>query len=101
MFVDRFGPGLWSHRTRFIEPAWRTILNSKALLVVLWESFQAIQTCCPPAHQLPEGRLWRVKLVWLVKKGRQIHKTRRQLSWRSDSRLDLRGGSRSDPCAAA
>jgi glutathionylspermidine synthase len=39
MFVDRFSLDLWSHRTDFIEPVWRTILSSKALLVVLSELF--------------------------------------------------------------
>lgn len=39
MFTDRFGPELASRRTRFMEPAWRTVLNSKGLLPVLWELF--------------------------------------------------------------
>jgi glutathionylspermidine synthase len=39
MLTDRFGPELPSRRTRFIEPPWRTVLNSKGLLPVLWELF--------------------------------------------------------------
>jgi len=39
MFTDRFGLELPLRRTRFIEPAWRTVLNSKGLLPILWALF--------------------------------------------------------------
>lgn len=39
MFEDRFGYELVSSGTNFIEPAWRAVLNSKALLPILWELF--------------------------------------------------------------
>jgi glutathionylspermidine synthase len=52
LFTDRFGPDLWSRRTRFIEPAWRTVLNSKGLLAVLWELFPGHPNLLP-AHLSP------------------------------------------------
>jgi glutathionylspermidine synthase len=53
MFTDRFGPDLWSNRTRFIEPVWRTVLNSKGLLAVLWELFPGHPNLLP-AHLSPK-----------------------------------------------
>jgi glutathionylspermidine synthase len=37
MFADSFGSLLASHDTRFIEPAWKTLLSNKGLLALLWQ----------------------------------------------------------------
>jgi glutathionylspermidine synthase len=36
---EEFGPKLLRAPTRWVEPAWKTILSSKAILAVLWEMF--------------------------------------------------------------
>jgi glutathionylspermidine synthase len=36
MFADSFGAQLASHATRFIEPAWKTLISNKGLLALLW-----------------------------------------------------------------
>jgi glutathionylspermidine synthase len=37
MFTDSFGSQLARHDTRFIEPAWKTLLSNKGLLALLWQ----------------------------------------------------------------
>jgi len=39
MFSDSFGPQIAAHTTRFIEPAWKTILSNKGILPLLWELY--------------------------------------------------------------
>lgn len=40
MAVDEFAPRLnEEHGTRFIEPAWKSILSNKGMLAILWEMF--------------------------------------------------------------
>jgi glutathionylspermidine synthase len=36
-FVERFGPKIPRSGTRFIEPAWKAMLSTKAILPLLWE----------------------------------------------------------------
>jgi glutathionylspermidine synthase len=39
MFSDAFGPQIQTHATRFLEPAWKTVLSNKGILAVLWKLF--------------------------------------------------------------
>ncbi|MBK8040139.1 MAG: glutathionylspermidine synthase family protein [Verrucomicrobiaceae bacterium] len=39
MLAERFAPHVRGARCRFVEPAWRHLLSSKAMLAVLWELF--------------------------------------------------------------
>jgi glutathionylspermidine synthase len=39
MMADEFGAKIASSTTKFIEPAWKMLLSSKALLPILWEKF--------------------------------------------------------------
>ena len=39
MMKDQFGPHLLACRTCWLEPPWKMILSSKAILVVLWDLF--------------------------------------------------------------
>jgi glutathionylspermidine synthase len=37
LFAERFGPKIPRSGTRFIEPAWKALLSTKAILPLLWE----------------------------------------------------------------
>jgi glutathionylspermidine synthase len=37
LFAERFGPKIPGSGTRFIEPAWKALLSTKAILPLLWE----------------------------------------------------------------
>ncbi len=39
MFSDSFGPQLATHTTRFIEPAWKSVLSNKGILPLLWKLY--------------------------------------------------------------
>jgi glutathionylspermidine synthase len=39
MFADSFGSQLAAHTTRFIEPAWKSVLSNKGILPLLWKLF--------------------------------------------------------------
>ena len=49
MLAERFGPLLDapSARIRWIEPAWKTLLSSKTLLVALWQEFEGHPNLLP------------------------------------------------------
>lgn len=40
MMTDEFGENIGRSHTRFIEPAWKMLLSSKALLPMLWKKFE-------------------------------------------------------------
>jgi len=57
MLTESFGRYILdgSSRTRWIEPAWKTLLGSKALLPVLWEMFPNHESLIPAYFDEPKG----------------------------------------------
>ena len=47
IFAEEFGTKIVSSGTRFIEPAWRSILSNKGLLPILWEMFEGHPNLLP------------------------------------------------------
>ena len=47
IFAEEFGTKIASSGTRFIEPAWRSILSNKGLLPILWEMFEGHPNLLP------------------------------------------------------
>jgi glutathionylspermidine synthase len=56
MFTEQFGPFLPETRTRWLEPPWKALLSSKALLPLLWELFPGHPNLLPASWQPLTGR---------------------------------------------
>lgn len=47
MFADGFGPKIPGSGTRFVEPPWKALISSKAILPVLWEAHEGHPNLLP------------------------------------------------------
>lgn len=91
LLSDEFGEGLGDYRTRFIEPAWKMVLSTKAMLPLLHELFPRSKYLLPAAFEPPtDGRAYVRKPllgregnnVRIVRDGRTVVETGGDYDWR-------------------
>ena len=72
LLTDRFGESLHGCRTRFIEPAWKMVLSTKAMLPLLFELFPRSKYLLPASFEPPaDGRAY-VRKPLLGREGNNV-----------------------------